>query len=62
MITKRLIYEPKERIESAITRLMEVATDEELSCERHRSKIYEVINRDLRQALEKLEYVSDLAT
>lgn len=59
MITKRLVYGPIERIESAIKRLGEIASR---PFNAHGQDISEVIARDLREAVEQLQYVSDLAT
>lgn len=59
MITKRHIYEPLERVESAIEVLAKLAmgedTDRIVS-----SKIREVIRRDLSEAREKLSYAMDV--
>lgn len=58
MITKRLVYGPIERIESAIARLNLIA---ERPYNAHAADIRAVIARDLREATEQLQYVSDLA-
>lgn len=63
MITKRHIYEPLERIESAIERLFELATDaDENGHQMAAKKMHEIISRDLSEAREKLEYVQELAS
>jgi c-di-GMP-related signal transduction protein len=57
MITKRHIYEPLERIESAIDRLYQIAKEGGSY-----KSILEVIERDLSKAREKLEYVQEIAS
>ncbi|MHB8545067.1 MAG: hypothetical protein ACYC9S_13860 [Leptospirales bacterium] len=63
MITKRLIYEPLERIESAIARLEKIADEVILNGEMPLGSIAirEVIQRDLQEAREKLEYIQEIA-
>ncbi len=64
MITKRLIYEPLERIESAIARLEKIADEATLNGETPLGSIAirEVIQRDLQEAREKLKYIQEIAS
>lgn len=62
MITKRHLYGPIERIESATERLVSLAKDAEVNgdvmvCE----KIREIIARDLSKAHASLEYIMEIA-
>jgi hypothetical protein len=63
MITKRHIYEPLERIESAIYQLNQISFAIGKGHSPAIAKmINEVIARDLSEALEKLEYVQEIAS
>jgi hypothetical protein len=63
MITKRLIHEPIERIDSAISRLCDLADDAyENGHAMAAKKMHEIISRDLYEAKEKLEYVQEMAS
>lgn len=62
MITKRHIYEPIERIESAVKRLVELADEAyDSGLPVAAKKIHEIVQRDLSAAQQKLEYVMEIA-
>lgn len=63
MITKRLIYEPIERLESAIGELENLALKAKLDGNHaYSGRLLEIVSRDLFEAREKLEYVQELAS